>query len=71
MVKDSSGNPVIAPTRFGDYLHVRLAQPDTRWFGAFGYAVKKDASVASPEAGKFVYYYVEFGREVPLPSPIR
>ena len=70
-VKDASGNFVVAPTRFGDYLHVRLAQPDTRWFGAFGYAVKKDASVASPEAGKFIYYYVEFGREVPLPSPIK
>jgi len=71
VVKDSSGNPVIAPTRFGDYLHVRIAQPDTRWFGAFGYAVKKDASVASPEAGKFVYYYIEFGRQFPLPSPIK
>lgn len=70
-VKDSSGNFVVAPTRFGDYLHVRLAQPDTRWFGAFGYAVKKDTAVASPEAGKFVYYYVEFGRDVPLPSPIK
>ena len=70
-VKDASGNFVAAPTRFGDYLHVRLAQPDTRWFGAFGYAVEKDATVTSPEAGKFVYYYVEFGREVPLPSPIK
>ena len=70
-VKDVSGNFVAAPTRFGDYLHVRLAQPDTRWFGAFGYAVKKDTGVASPEAGKFIYYYVEFGREVPLPSPIK
>jgi hypothetical protein len=44
VVKDAKGNPIVAPTRFGDYLHVRLAQPDTRWFGAFGYAVKKDAS---------------------------
>jgi hypothetical protein len=71
IVKDAAGNPVAAPTRFGDYLHVRLAQPDTRWFGAFGYAVKKDASEKAPEAGKFVYSYVEFGREVPLPSPIK
>lgn len=71
VVKDAKGNPVVDQTRFGDYLHVRLAQPDTRWFGAFGYAVKKDAAVAAPEAGKFVYYYVEFGRVVPLPSPIR
>ena len=71
VVKDASGNPIADTTRFGDYLHVRLAQPDTRWFGAFGYAVKKDASITAPEAGKFVYYYVEFGRQVPLPSPVR
>ena len=62
---------MIAPTRFGDYLHVRLAQPDTRWFGAFGYAVKADASVAAPQAGKFVYSYIEFGRQVAPPTPIR
>lgn len=71
IVKDSSGNNVIAPTRFGDYLHVRLAQPDTRWFGAFGYAVKADASVAAPQAGKFVYSYLEFGRQVAPPTPIK
>jgi len=71
VVKDAAGNPAVDTTRFGDYVHVRLAQPDTRWFGAFGYAVKKDAGVAAPEAGKFVYYYVEFGREIPLPAPIK
>ncbi len=69
--KDSSGNPIPDNTRFGDYLHVRLAHPDARWFGAFGYAVKKDASVAVPEKGKFVYSYVEFGRQVAPPSPVR
>lgn len=71
VVKDPAGNTVLAPTRFGDYLHVRLAQPDTRWFGAFGYAVLKDASEAAPEVGKFVYHYIEFGRTFPPPTPIR
>ena len=68
---DASGNPVLADTRFGDYLHVRLALPDTRYFGAFGYAVKKDASVAAPEVGKFVYSYIEFGRQTLEPSPVK
>ena len=27
VVTDKAGNPVLAPTRFGDYMHVRLAQP--------------------------------------------
>jgi hypothetical protein len=71
VVTDAKGNPVIAPTRFGDYLHVRLAQPDTRWFGAFGYAVKADAGVAAPEVGKFVYSYIEFGRQIAEPSPVK
>jgi hypothetical protein len=70
VVTDSAGNPVIDTTRFGDYVHVRLAQPDTRYFGAFGYAVKKDASVAAPEVGKFVYSYVEFGRQQLEPPPV-
>ena len=35
---------ILSPTRFGDYVHVRLAQPDTRFFSAFGYAVTKDTS---------------------------
>lgn len=71
VAKDSSGNPIADNTRFGDYLHVRLAQPDTRWFGAFGYAVKKDPSIAAPAKGKFVYSYIEFGREIAPHSPIR
>jgi hypothetical protein len=28
-------------------------------------------SVAAPQAGKFVYSYIEFGRQVAPPSPIR
>lgn len=71
IVLDGSGNPVIDATRFGDYLHVRLAHPDKRYFGAFGYAVKKDASVAAPERGKFQYSYIEFGRKKLEPSPIK
>ena len=59
---------VSSPTRFGDYLHVRIAHPDTRFFSAFGYAIEKDATVAPPE--KADYLYVEFGREaVPSPGP--
>jgi hypothetical protein len=71
VVVDGSGNPVVDTTRFGDYLHVRLAHPDTRYFGAFGYAVKKDASVAAPERGKFEYSYIEFGRQKLEPSPVK
>jgi hypothetical protein len=57
------------PTRFGDYVHVRLAHPDTRFFSAFGYAVLKDSTSAPPE--KADYFYVEFGREAVAPSPVR
>jgi hypothetical protein len=70
-VLDASGNPVLDTTRFGDYLHVRLAHPDTRYFGAFGYAVKKDTSVTAPEVGKFEYSYIEFGREKLALPPVR
>jgi hypothetical protein len=56
---------VSSPTRFGDYLHVRLAHPDTRFFSAFGYAVRQDATLAPPE--RVDYLYVEFGREA-VPS---
>ena len=48
-----------------------IAHPDTRYFGAFGYAVKKDASVAAPERGKFKYSYIEFGRQLLEPSPVK
>lgn len=58
-----------SPTRFGDYLHVRLAHPDTRFFSAFGYAVVSDAS--TPPQEKDDYIYVEFGREAVAPSPLR
>lgn len=59
-----------SPTRFGDYLHVRLAHPDTRFFSAFGYAVDKDSST-TPATEKPDYLYVEFGREAIAPSPVR
>ena len=49
--------------RFGDYLHVRLAHPDTRFFSGFGYAVRN----TSP-GERVDYLYVEFGRE-PTPVP--
>jgi hypothetical protein len=61
---------VLSPTRFGDYIHVRLAHPDTRFFSAFGYAVRKDTST-TPATEKPDYLYVEFGREAIAPSPLR
>jgi hypothetical protein len=61
---------VLSPTRFGDYVHVRLAHPDTRFFSAFGYAVRKDTST-TPATEKPDYLYVEFGREAVAPSPVR
>lgn len=72
LVVDAAGNAVMAQTRWGDYVHVRLAYPDTRFFSAFGYAVLDDpATVAAPNKGKFDYLYVEFGREAVAPSPVR
>jgi hypothetical protein len=59
----------VNPTRFGDYLHVRLAHPDTRFFSAFGYAVNQDTST-TPASEKDDYIYVEFGREAIQPSPL-
>jgi hypothetical protein len=56
----------VNPTRFGDYLHVRLAHPDTRFFSGFGYAVHTTATTPPGEAAN--YLYVEFGREA-VPSP--
>ena len=54
---------VVSPTRFGDYLHVRLAHPDTRFFSGFGYAVHN----TTPAGESANYLYVEFGREA-IPS---
>lgn len=59
----------LMPTRWGDYVHVRLAYPDTRFFSAFGYAVLNDASATPPEKTDFLY--VEFGREKPGPPVIK
>jgi len=66
--KDDAGKKIIV-SRFGDYLHVRLAHPDTRYFGAFGYSVLKDAAVVAPRRAKYVYSYTEFGRPL-LPGPV-
>ena len=68
---DSAGKPIMAQTRFGDYLHVRLAYPDTRFFSGFGYAVRNDSTLAAPSKGSFDYLYVEFGRNRLAPPPIR
>ncbi len=54
------GTPMLF-SRWGDYVHVRLAQPDTRYFSAFGYAVVDDPTATPAE--KMQYLYVEFGRE--------
>jgi hypothetical protein len=59
----------LSPTRFGDYLHVRLAYPDTRFFSAFGYAVVTDSSTV-PASERDDYLYVEFGREAIPASPL-
>jgi hypothetical protein len=58
-------------SRWGDYVHVRLAQPardpsgrgqaGSRWFSAFGYAVVDDPGATPTE--KAQYLYVEFGRD--------
>jgi hypothetical protein len=68
IAKDSAGKPILDNSRFGDYLHVRLAHPDQSYFSAFGYSVKKDPSLAAPEVGKFQYSYTEFGRQTLPPS---
>jgi hypothetical protein len=68
---DGAGNPVMAQTRWGDYVHVRLAHPYTEFFSGFGYAVRNDPSLAAPSKGKFDYIYVEFGRDKLAPSPVR
>lgn len=71
--QDAAGNPLTNPdgtpklySRWGDYVHVRLAQPDTRFFSAFGYAVHKD-----PSGERMQFLYVEFGRETIPPPQLR
>jgi hypothetical protein len=74
--QDDAGNNLTNPdgspmlfSRWGDYVHVRLAQPDTRYFSAFGYAVVDDPSATPAE--KMQYLYVEFGRDKLTPPPVR
>lgn len=59
LVKNPDGTPKMY-SRWGDYVHVRRAMPDTRYLGAFGYAALSDPT-ATP-AGRFEFLYVEFGR---------
>ena len=75
---DSAGNPILNPdntnikittSRWGDYVHLRLAYPETRVFGAFGYAVLKDATTGTGD--KIDPFYIEFGRNTVInPPPI-
>ncbi|GAA1970202.1 hypothetical protein [Microbacterium deminutum] len=67
--QDDTGKPLTNPdgtplmySRFGDYVHVRLAHPNARWFSGFGYAANKDASGSETLDS----IYVEFGRELPF-----
>lgn len=62
----SDRTSTVVGLRFGDYLHVRLAHPDTRFFSGFGYAVHNTASTPPGESAN--YLYVEFGREA-IASP--
>lgn len=74
---DKAGNPILNAdgtaklttiVRWGDYVHVRLAYPDTRFFSAFGYSVIADPNTSS-NASKPLY--VEFGRERVVQRPPR
>lgn len=74
--QDDAGNKLTNPdgtpllfSRWGDYVHVRLAQPDTRYFSAFGYAVVDDPTATPAE--KMQFLYVEFGRDKLAPPPLR
>jgi hypothetical protein len=74
--QDDAGNLLTNPdgsprlySRWGDYVHVRLAQPDTRFFSAFGYAVLDDPGATPAEQMR--YLYVEFGREAGRPDVIK
>lgn len=50
-------------TRWGDYVMVRPAYPNSKMLGAFGYAVLNDTTIAAPETGKIDPFYIEFGRK--------
>ncbi|MGZ3184119.1 MAG: sialidase family protein [Telluria sp.] len=49
-----------ATTRWGDYVTVRQASPQTGMFAGFGYAIIKDSSTAGVH---FDPYYILFGRQ--------
>lgn len=66
-LNNPDGTPMMF-SRWGDYVHVRLAQPDTRFFSAFGYAVVDNPS--PPPGDKMQYLYIEFGRNPITPPPL-
>ena len=66
LLTNPDGTPMLY-SRWGDYVHVRLAEPDKRFFSAFGYAVLKKSGATPPE--KMDFLYVEFGRQPPPPFP--
>ena len=73
---DSAGNPLTKPdgtpinttiSRWGDYVHLRIAYPETRMFGAFGYAVLADGTAKTGD--KIDPFYIEFGRNTVVNPP--
>jgi len=55
-------------TRWGDYVAIRRAAPESRMFAAFGYVIVDTSSGAGH---RFDPYYVLFGREAKEPSPVK
>ena len=62
---DSAGNPLTKPdgtpinttiSRWGDYVHLRIAYPETRMFGAFGYAVLADGTAKTGDKNRSFLY---------------
>ena len=55
-------------TRWGDYVTVRRASPDERFFAGFGYVIYQDTTATA--GYRFDPYYVLFGRKSFVPPPI-
>lgn len=56
-------------TRWGDYVAIRQAAPESHMFAAFGF-VTVDTSTPTTASHRFDPYYVLFGREKNEPPPI-
>jgi hypothetical protein len=56
-------------TRWGDYVAIRQAAPESHMFAAFGYSIT-DTSTPTTASHRFDPYYVLFGREKNEPPPI-